>query len=173
MARRSGSDNVLSARARLGLPERQPVVLLSFGGFGFEVAPAVFESLPEALFVMTERPSIMPGNVRVLDRNRLAYEDLLRAADAVVTKPGYGITAEALANGTRVLYTQRGRFPEFPILARALEEHGTAAFVSLDDLRLGRIGEDLRALLARPVRQATLSTDGGRVVARRLLEEIE
>ena len=37
--------------------------------------------------------------------NGLRYEDLVRAADVVVTKPGYGIISEAIANDER--YQQR------------------------------------------------------------------
>ena len=40
----------------------------------------------------------------------LRYEDLVHAADAVETKPGYGIIAECLAHETALLYTSRGHF---------------------------------------------------------------
>ena len=32
----------------------------------------------------------------------------MRAADVVVTKPGYGIISECIANDTAILYTSRG-----------------------------------------------------------------
>ena len=48
------------------------------------------------------------------------YEDLVRAADVVVTKPGYGIIAECLANDTALLYTDRGRFIEYDVLVAAM-----------------------------------------------------
>ena len=39
-------------------------------------------------------------------------------SDVVMTKPGYGIVSECLANGTALLYTARGRFAEYPVLVR-------------------------------------------------------
>ena len=35
---------------------------------------------------------------------------LVGAADAVVSKPGYGIISECIANETAILYTSRGHF---------------------------------------------------------------
>ena len=40
----------------------------------------------------------------------LRYEDLVRAVDVVLTKPGYGIISECIANDTAMVYTSRGRF---------------------------------------------------------------
>ncbi len=48
----------------------------------------------------------------------LRYEDVVRAVDVVVTKPGYGIIAECLANDTALLYTSRGHFIEYDVLTR-------------------------------------------------------
>ncbi|MCK7523822.1 MAG: hypothetical protein MZV64_42470 [Ignavibacteriales bacterium] len=53
-------------------------------------------------------------------RAGLRYEDLVRAADVVVTKPGYGIIAECIANDTAILYTDRGRFAEYDVLVDAM-----------------------------------------------------
>ena len=44
----------------------------------------------------------------------------MRAADVVVTKPGYGIIAECLANDTALLYTVRGHFIEYDVLVAAM-----------------------------------------------------
>ncbi len=45
----------------------------------------------------------------------LLYQDLVAAADVVVSKPGYGIVSECVANGTALLYTSRGRFIEYDL----------------------------------------------------------
>ena len=45
----------------------------------------------------------------------LAYQDVVAAADLVITKPGYGIVSECVANGTPLLYTSRGRFVEYDV----------------------------------------------------------
>jgi hypothetical protein len=47
------------------------------------------------------------------------YEDLLRAVDAIVTKPGYGIVADVLAHRVPILH-RPGDFAEYPRLVAAL-----------------------------------------------------
>ena len=161
------------ARQRLGLPAGRPLALLSFGGIGFGSLDAGgLARQSEVLFLATDRVPDAPANVRWLDDARLDYTMLLRAADVVVTKPGWGITAASLVNGVRVLYTSRGAFPEYEVLVDALETHGTAAFVDPERMRRADFGRELEALLARPVADAPVAADGEDVVARRLLEEI-
>ena len=43
------------------------------------------------------------------------YEDLVRAVDVVISKPGYGIISECVANDTALLYTSRGDFIEYDV----------------------------------------------------------
>lgn len=158
------------ARAALGAPLDGPLVLLSFGGVPFsEISPDGLARVPEVRFLTTEPCFGGPPNVRMIPRRDVDYMTLLRASDAVVTRPGYGTVAASLVNGVRVLYTSRGEFPEYPILVAALETHGTAQYVPPKAIRSGEIGEPLRELLSHPVREAALETNG----AERVVEEIE
>ncbi|MEP6916507.1 MAG: hypothetical protein ABJC89_12715, partial [Acidobacteriota bacterium] len=105
-------------RRRLQLPADAPVALASFGGYGIgDFDPARLDCLDDWTVVITgDRPSApLPEGVRFIHESTiydggLRYQDLVRAVDAVVTKPGFGIVAECLANGTAMLYTSRGRF---------------------------------------------------------------
>ena len=63
----------------------------------------------------TERPPDLPEGVAFVQESDmyeagLRYEDLVAACDVVVTKPGYGIISECIANDTAMLYTSRGHF---------------------------------------------------------------
>ena len=63
----------------------------------------------------------LPPGIHVIDDDWIyergfRYEDLVRASDVVMTKPGYGIVSECLANGAAILYTARGRFAEYPVM---------------------------------------------------------
>ena len=77
------------------------------------------------------------------------YEDLVGAAEAVVTKPGYGIIAECIANDTAVLYTSRGHFPEYDVLVEDMPKYLRTAFISHDDLFAGKWESHLDKLLAQ------------------------
>jgi hypothetical protein len=143
------------ARRRLDLPGL-PVVLLSFGGLGLTgFDPAVLATLPEFHFLTSAPAGVGPANVQVLDRPELeavglGYVDLVAAADVVVTKPGYGIVADALAARTRMVYTERGDFPEYPILVAGMSRFLPCRHVSNVELAAGRLGPALSEVLDEP-----------------------
>jgi hypothetical protein len=161
------------ARRRLGLGAG-PLVLWSFGGHGLDAFdPRVLGPLEEFQFVMTDDAPQLPPNVRFLDLESLAeaglgYVDLVAAADVVVTKLGYGIVSDALAARTAIVHTDRGDFPEYPILVRGAEGLLPTVHVGNDDLLAGRIGPALTAARTDAWPPAT-ALDGAQVVARRLL----
>jgi L-arabinokinase len=101
------------------------------------------------------------------------YEDLVAAADAVVTKPGYGIISECIANKTAMLYTSRGHFIEYDVLVRDMPRYLNCEFISQEDLHAGRWAQPLRALLERTdLPRERLDIDGASVVAKRILEYV-
>lgn len=167
--------NRLDARRRLELPSG-PLVLLSFGGLsmpGFD--PAVLEgSSGLSFFWVGEAPPSSANNLTVVPRARLAelglgYEDVVAAADVVVTKPGYGIVSDAIAAGTAIVYTERGDFPEYEILVAGMKRWLPCAYVSNADLLSSRrrepIAAVLRALVPEPPR-----LDGAEMAAARILQ---
>ena len=83
-------------------------------------------------------------------RSGLRYEDLVRAVDVVVSKPGYGIISECVANDTALLYTSRGHFVEYDVLVAAMPRFLRAAFIDHADLFSGDWQPHLDALLAQP-----------------------
>ena len=161
------------ARRRLGLPLERPLALVSFGGIGFPgLEIERLGDMTDISFVTTDSPARLPANVLRLDPLGVDYTMLIVASDVVITKPGYGIVAACLAHGVRLLCAWREEFPEAPVLVRALEQHGTAAFVSAEDLRRALFHDELQALLARPVAPAQLPADGAEQAARRLDQEL-
>jgi hypothetical protein len=163
----------LEGRRRLGLG-LAPAVLLSFGGLGlpgFEFS--VLSKLRSFQFLSEPTGSDAPPNVRVVSLAELAahgmtYLDLVAAADVVVTKPGYGIVTDAIACRTRTVYTERGDFPEYPILVEEMPRWLPAVHVSNADLLAGRLRPALDAVLAAPFPDPP-RMDGAEVAARALL----
>ena len=144
------------ARRRLGLGA-SPVALLSFGGLGLKAFdPRVLAGILDIEFVTVGAPMAGPSNLRVfesatLEAFGLGFEYLVGAADVVVTKPGYGIVSDAIGAGTRIVYTERGDFPEYGVLVAGMEELIPCAHVSNADLLTGRLGGPIRTVLGRPV----------------------
>jgi len=166
------------ARGRLGLDER-PAVVLSFGGLGLpDLRPAAFGALTEYQLLLTGRAGDgrLPGNLRRVDGDALSavgltYPDLVGAADVVVTKPGYGIVTDCIGAGTRLVYTDRGDFPEYPVMVGEMPRYLPAVFASNDDVREGRLGPALEAVLAMPFPDPP-RTDGAAVAAEKLLARL-
>lgn len=162
-------------RGALGLPSNARVSLLSFGGFdAARLDLAALGAWPDDVFVLTPLSGPppappAPANVRILPRRQVDYVSLLAACDAVVTKPGYGIVADCLANRVPALYTDRGPFREYSVLVHALETLGRARYVPQPDLRRGHLGPHLDALLARRTPWADVRLDGAERVAERTL----
>jgi L-arabinokinase len=150
------------ARRRLGLDAR-PVVLLSFGGVGMPgLDPAVFGRLDEYLFLLTgqagggEAPNVRRLQAGDLSAAGLFYPDLVAAADIVVSKPGYGIVTDCIGARTRLIYTDRGDFPEYPVLVSEMPRYLPVAFASNADIRTGRLDEALRQVMTLPLPEPPL-----------------
>lgn len=141
------------ARRVLGLADG-PLALVSFGGLGLPgFDPAVLEQVKGWRFLLTGFDRARTANATVIDLGRLGalgldYIDIVGAADVVITKPGYGIVSDAIAARTRMVYTERGDFPEYPVLVRGMGRWLPARHVSNADLLAGRLQDVLAAVAA-------------------------
>jgi len=99
----------------------------------------------------------------------LKYEDLVAAVDVVVSKPGYGIVSECVANGTPLLYTSRGRFAEYEVMVAQMPGLLRCRHITQDDLLAGRWRAGVDSLLAQDDLPDRQRVDGAAVAARAIL----
>ena len=173
-------------RQHFGMGAGEVLVLPSFGGYGIGgIDMAALGRIEGYRLVVTADlaaarrgsemetgagPSLaLPRNALLLDERDLyaagfLYEDLVAAVDVVATKPGYSIIAECAANGTAMLYTSRGRFPEYDTLVREMPRYVRAEFISNEDLIGGRWQAPLDKLMRRSAPRG-VNVDGADVVA--------
>ena len=177
-------------RTHLSLPLGRPLALLSFGGYGLQrIDLGAVAGLGDYTIVVTadvtanrrasEVPSgagtaILPANVILVDEQALygaglRYEDLVAAVDVVLTKPGYGIISECVANDTALVYTSRGHFREYDVLVREMPRWLRTAFISNEDLLAGRWKPALDRALAQPAPRETIGVDGAERAASAIL----
>jgi hypothetical protein len=163
-----------AVRTEIGLSQDARVVLLSFGGFnarGLDVR--ALGEWTRYVFVLTPPLSAtaaeLPQNAVALTENPADYVSLLNACDAVVTKPGYGIVADCVANRVAMLYTDRGPFREYDVLARALPTLCQARYAPREEVLAGQLGPHLDALFESPAHWTDQRLDGASIVAERLL----
>jgi L-arabinokinase len=164
------------SRRRLGLGG-ETVLLVSFGGFGLPgFDPRVLAPHRGLLFLTSDRLASPPPNVRVVGAAELAalelgYPEMVGAADVVVTKPGYGIVADAIGAGVRMIYTDRGDFPEYPVIVAGMKAWLACAHVPRVELMAGRWSEAIREVLAQDTPPPP-DMSGARVAASRILATV-
>jgi L-arabinokinase len=162
------------ARQKFALPQSAVIVLLSFGGLGLERLPwQELTRLSQYYFVTSSSDLREDGNLRVVPDARRDYADLIRAADVIVTKPGYGIVADAIAHEVPVLYTERGEFAEHARLVEALEACTTAEFIPQADLLAGKLAPYLTRILNKPRKEIPIPLNGAAVAAETILSLLE
>lgn len=167
-------------RRTLGLPLESPLALFSFSGYGVHgFDPGRLDCLDEYGVVLTGRtpPGALPRRVTFIQEAAiydagLRYEDLVAAVDVVVTKPGFGLVAECLANDTAMLYTSRGRFAEYDVMVAEMPAFLRCEFVDIDALVAGRWRDALDRLMRRPAPPEHPRTDGAEVVAGMITERL-
>ena len=159
IARRSTRGRV-DTRRTLNIPDDRPFVLASFSGYGLDLP---FDDIArrEHLTIISS-PTAPPAP--------LSYEDLVAAADLVISKPGYGIVSECVANGAPLLYTSRGRFAEYDVFVAEMPRVLRCRFVPQDDLRSGHWRTHIEALLAQPAPPERTPIDGAEIAAKLILD---
>lgn len=173
----------------LKLPADKPLVLLSFGGYGLSsMDDEALTRFRKYTIVTTtnvplgrakkessaeRRGSFISLNEEAIYDAGVRYEDLVAAAEAVVTKPGYGIVSECIANDTAVLYTSRGHFAEYDVIVEEMPAYIRCAFVSQDDLFAGKWEPHLDRLLAQPKPKKKADTNGANAAADILLGALD
>jgi hypothetical protein len=175
---------------QLKLPADKPIVLASFGGYGLpaletdalskfkkytvvNTANVPLSRARKEATVAERKGSYILINEEAMYDGGVRYEDLVGAAEAVVTKPGYGIISECIANDTAILYTSRGHFPEYDVLVEEMPKYLRSAFIGHDDLFAGKWESGLDKLLAQPKSKKKPETNGADVAAEILLKALD
>jgi len=137
-----GKDCRQALRDGLGCSAGERLVLIAFGGFSKRLPIEDWPPVDGVRWLVPAAWQPAPASATAFEPLGWSFPDLLRAVDAVITKPGYGTFAEAGANGTPLLYVRREDWPEQDCLIDWLTTHG----------RCREIGD--AALLAGDVRSA-------------------
>jgi len=123
--------------AQLALPaDRDRCVLISFGGLGLSLDPALLARWPEHVFIGTDPGLARAANARLLPEG-LRPLDLMPHAGRLITKAGYSSFCEAFSQGVGIHLVERHGFAEAPVLAQALQDHGRHRLLSRSQLDQG------------------------------------
>ena len=128
-----------ASRSALGLPADGPLVVVTMGGHEEDLSflPRLADVDGVHFLVTGAARTADTANVRLFDNDTPLYmPDVLRAADAVVAKLGYGTVSEVWREGLPFAHVTRPGFPEMPALEAFVARHSSGfrltdrAFVS-------------------------------------------
>jgi hypothetical protein len=159
IARRSKRDPA-ETRQLLGIGSDRPFVLASFSAADLDLPYQQIAAAEHLTVLAPEREPPAP----------LTYPDLVAAADVVISKPGYGIVSECVANGTPLLYTSRGRFAEYDVFVEEMPRVVRCRHLDRADFLAGRWRDGVRALLAQPSPPDAPRVDGARIAAGEMMD---
>jgi L-arabinokinase len=177
----------VDTRKALDLPISQPLILVSFGRYGLNAVDwDTATKSGEFGIVLTRDPIDQGPPVLNLESNHrlyridlpatalqgFGYEDLVAAADIVLSKPGYGIIAECAANDTALIYTSRGDFAEYDILVENMPKLLRCTYLEQNELFAGQWTEAVHRVLTQPPVPRP-RTDGARIIAQGLARQLE
>ena len=158
-------------RSILGLGSTDKIILLGFVTLDLEEAATCNLKNMDGIIFLYKSPLEfdVPGALK-FDGAPISFADAVGAADAVLTKPGYGIVSDCLAQGAPIIYTERGPFPESEVLVKTIQGELTSVFVDSRNFGAGNWAPSIRQILALPRRAPNIRTDGAGVCARRILD---
>lgn len=137
-------------RKALGVSKEQTLVLVAMGGFDMDLPTDHWPTGRSLRYLMPAAWNCNHPNAIAYTQGEYDFTELLRASDAVLTKPGYGTVAEAACNGVPMLYVRRDDWPEQEALMTWLHQMGRCREVKRENLDSGAWISDLTALLAEP-----------------------
>ena len=147
-------------------------ILLSFTSLDWDAAALRTVAALDYFEFFTVMPLAWDGlaNVHAVDRQAIGFSDVLASCDAVVTKPGYGILSDCVANAKPIVYAEREDFIEYPLLERELKRYLKNVHIPAADLYAGRLGAALAAIETAPEPRETLPGGGAEKAARLLMD---
>ncbi len=151
-------------------------VLLSFTTLDWDVAALKrIKGMREFEFF-----SILPlewkgSGIHAVDRCQMSFVDTLASCDFVVTKPGFGIVSDCVANRKPMVYSERDHFAEFDYLAASIERHLVAAKITQEQLYAADLAAALVDVMRRSgemSRKEPVPMGGADVAAKRIVESL-
>jgi len=125
-----GRERRSELREKVGVGRTARLVVIALGGIPARLPIETWPALPDTHWLIPDAWQVARADCHTIEALDWPFVDLLRSVDTVITKPGYGIVSDCLANRTPVLYTSRGEFAEYACLVEGLERYGVSPALS-------------------------------------------
>jgi hypothetical protein len=108
---RLGRQRKDEIRAALGIPNREHVVLVTFGGIKSD-EPLQLPRIPGIHWLVASRRASVSDIATDVGDLKMSFIDVIASSDAVLTKVGYCTFVEAACNGVGIVCSSRPDWPE-------------------------------------------------------------
>jgi L-arabinokinase len=107
-------------------------------------------------------------NIHAISREQMTFSDVIASADAVISKPGFGILSDCIVNRKPLIYADRSDFREYPVLEASIHKYMKYEHIPTGKLYAGDLRESLEAIWSRPEPRLELKSGGDRIAAERI-----
>jgi L-arabinokinase len=157
------------AKATGSNPEK-PWILLSFTSLDLDTQALDHLARLSDYQLFTVDPLEWPNSgIHCLSRSLASFSDILASMDVVVTKPGFGILSECIANGKPMVYADRKNFLEYDILVENIKKYCRNAFIPAAELYTGNLTPALETIAAGQSARETMPRGGAALAAQHIL----
>ena len=148
-------------------------ILLSFTNLNLNKRALEQISYLDGCEIFTVEPLEWPNSdIHYLSRSLAPFSDILASCDIVVTKPGFGIVSECIANHKPIIYSDRENFLEYPILVEAIEKHCRQAFIPNAELYAGQFARAIQDVDSAPEPTKQIARGGAERAAIEILKRM-
>ncbi|MCU0857788.1 MAG: hypothetical protein MUC65_05220 [Pontiellaceae bacterium] len=149
----------------------KPWVLLSFTSLDLSVqALENIRKLSCDYEFFCVQPLDFPGScIHSLHRSQAGFADILASCDIVISKPGFGLVSECIANRKPLIYADRGDFAEYPYLVEGIERYLRNVHIPAEQLYAGDFSQCLEKINSAPEPDGRLSAGGAEMIVNELL----
>jgi len=112
------------------------------------------------------------SSVHCITRADVCFADTMASVDLVVTKPGFGILSECIANNKPMIYSDRLHFREYGVLVKAIKRYCRHAFIPNSELYAGQLEKALSEIETAEEPQERIAGGGAEQAAREILERL-
>ena len=170
---RPGTNRRAELARALGVDPALKWVLLSFTSLDLDVQALENLACLQGCALFSVEPLAWPGSaVHCIPRSLVGFADALASMDVVVTKPGFGIVSECIANGRPIVYTDRENFLEYPVLVEGIERYCRHAFIPNAELYAGELAPALERIESAPPPREAMPRGGAELAAGEILARL-
>jgi hypothetical protein len=146
-------------------------VLISFASLDWNAAAiSRVEGLSDYEF-FTVRPLEWHGTrIRAVDREEVSFSDLVASVDCAVSKPGFGIVSDCVANSKPLIFAERTDFLEYGVLEAAIRRYLKHVHIPGERLYEGDLAPSLERIWEQPEPRESIPCGGAEQAARRILD---